>query len=197
MKGTRLILALAAALFAGCQASSMGRLPAGLVDLYDNAAPGGWMEIEADRSGRIIEMEAEIPVSALPPAVRAAADRELPGGQIVGAEREIVGGRHGYEVKKRKDGREYELVFTRGGELLEKEVGLSRDEAPRAVMDAASAAMPGASFKSVELVERGAEKLYHVKFTRDGVSYKVALTPEGVVTRRVREQKAEIEIPLE
>lgn len=196
MKGTGLLFLWGLAAVAGACRSSAGRLPAGIVDLYDDAAPGGWMEIEAERDGRVLEMEAEIPVGALPAAVRAAAERELPGGRITGAEREIVGGRRGYEVKKHKDGREYELVFSAAGELLEKEVTLSRDEAPAAVLQAAAAAMPGATFRSVERVERGKEVLYHVKYTRDGASYKLVLAPDGRVTRKVREQKAEIEIPL-
>ena len=171
-------------------------MPADLVDLYDNAAPGGWMEIEAERDGTIIELEAEIPIEALPASVKAAAERELPGGTIIGAEREIVGGRQGYEVKKRKGGREYELVFTPEGELLEKEIGLKQAEAPAPVIKAATAAIPGGRFKSVERIERGDEILYHVKLVRSGASYKVELTADGTVKRKVREQKAEIEIPL-
>ena len=38
--------------------------------------------------------------------------------------------------------------------------------------------------------------MYHVKSTLKGGSYKVIVSPEAKVLRRVREQRAEIEIPL-
>jgi uncharacterized membrane protein YkoI len=154
------------------------------------------MEIEATRDGRVIEIEADILVEDLPPAVLAAADAELPGGRVVGAEIEIVGGRMGYEVKKTKRGREYEFVFTAEGVLLEKEIGLRPSEAPAAVLQSAASAFPDAKLKSVERIERGAVTVYHVKMLREGASYKLELDGNGAILRKVREAKAEIEIPL-
>jgi len=64
------------------------------------------------------------------------------------------------------------------------------------ITPAAMKTIPGGVFKSVERIERGDGVTYHVKLLRGGASYKVSLSPEGEVLRRVREAKAEIEIPL-
>ena len=181
---------------AACSTPGDAALPSQLVRLYDEAAPAGLLEIEADRNGTILELEAEIPTSALPEAVVAAAREQLPGAEIVGAEHEFVGDLEGYEVKMRSDGVDYELVLDLDGVLLEKEVAMEPADAPSAVMEGARAAVSGGELKSVERVERTGETEYHVKFQRDGASYKVVLRPDGSVLRRVREARAELEIPL-
>ena len=186
------LLILAA--LAACATS--GRLPKTVVELYDVGKPDGWMEIEAERDGTIIEVEVDIAVADLPGNVRAAARKELPGGAITGAEIEIVGGKRSYEVKMRQAGRNYEFVFTPGGVLIESEKELLRNEAPEGVVDAAMRAVPGGSFKSVEVIEKAGEKSYHVKLIRGGASYKIVVSPAAGVIRKVREAKCEIEIPL-
>ena len=190
-----IILAMAVGMIA-CQSSGLGKLPPELVELYDTAAEDGSMEIEASRDGTIIEIEADIPVGDLPESIREAAMKQLPGARVTGAEIEIVSGRRGYEVKMAKSGVEYEFVFSMEGELLETEKSLKRSEAPAAVLTAATAAIKGGTFKSVEVIERGGETLYHVKLMRGGSSYKVELTEDGTIRRTVREARAEIEIPL-
>ena len=193
---TLIILTMAAAMLA-CQSPGLGRLPAELVELYDAAAEDGMMEIEANRDGAIIEIEADIPVADLPEEIRAAAKKQLPGGRITGAEIEIVAGRRGYEVKMAKNGVAYEFVFGPDGKLLETERSLKRSEAPAAVLAAAQGAIEGGTFKSVEIIEVGGETLYHVKLMRGGSSYKVELAKDGTIRRAVREARAEIEIPLQ
>jgi uncharacterized membrane protein YkoI len=172
------------------------RLPKDAVDLYDMGKPDGWMEIEANRDGTIIEIEADIDVSQLPAVVLDAAKAALPGGTVTGAEKEIAGKRHAYEVKMTKGGVGYEFVFTPDGKLLESEKEIARADAPDGVVDAGLAAVPGSKFKSVEILERDGASTYHVKSTLNGAQYKMVVTPTGEVTRAVREAKAEIEIPL-
>jgi len=198
MTNSRWIFGLFALLaLVGCQ-SSVGKLPGVMVEMYDEGKPDGWIEIEADRKGHILSIEADIPVAALPADIRAAAEAELPGATITGAERERMGKTDGYEVKLSKGGREYELVYNADGKLLEKEVSLRRGEEPSGVVQAAMDAVPGSRFRSVERIERGEGKgdVYHVKLIRDNASYKVEVDPEGNVLRAVREARAEIEIPL-
>lgn len=166
------------------------------VELYDMGKADGWMEIEADRDGNIIEMETDIERADLPARVADAARAELPGGTIVGAEYEIVGNVRAYEVKMRHKNRAYEFVFSPEGELVESEKELARPEAPAGVVEAAMAEIEGAQFKSVEIITRNGESSYHVKLTRNGARYKFVVTPDGKVVRGVREAKAEIEIPL-
>jgi uncharacterized membrane protein YkoI len=191
-------VALASFLALGACASggSLGEVPEDLVDLYDVVRPGGMMELEIDRDGSIREMEADVPVEALPAAVVAAAQARHPGARITGAERELTGDGPGWEVKLELEGRKLELVYDEEGELLETERELRRSEAPNAVLASAMQAIDGGTFISVEMVEQGGTQLYHVKLEKGGVSYKVILTPQGEITRKVREQRAELEIPL-
>ncbi|KAA3604972.1 MAG: hypothetical protein DWQ01_20420 [Planctomycetota bacterium] len=188
---------LAGLIFTGCQS----RVPGTLVELYDRAAPDGVIEIELQRDGSIIEMEAEVPVSQLPETVLAAAQAEMPEAQVTGAELEYQGRDRVWEVKLRYLDRDHELVIDDAGNLLEFERELGWDEAPPEVLEGANLAIQGGNPVSVEILgilqESGEyENLYHVKLDRDGARYKVELSPNGEVLRKVREARAEIEIPL-
>ena len=186
---------LAAVLTACASSSGLGTMPVGVVELYDLAAPDGLMEVELERDGTVLEMEADVSPADLPPVVRDAALARLPGARITGAEREIhVTGRF-WEVKLTHEGREWEVICDDGGQVVETERELRRDEAPAEVLAAAERALSG-SFKSVEIVEGRAGTAYHVKKTAGGASYKIVLAPDGTVLRKVREHRAEIEIPL-
>jgi hypothetical protein len=154
------------------------------------------MEIEAERDGKILEVEVTIDVADVPAAVRSAAEALMPEGEVTGAELEYVGGQKAYEVKMLLDGLGYELVFDPGGTLVEREDELHRDDAPEGIVDRALSAIPGGTFRSVEKITRGEEVAYHVKVAAGGATYKIVLSPEGEVVRKVREAQAEIEIPL-
>lgn len=190
------LLALAFAL-SGCRAGGIGRVPGSLIELYDMAEPTGSIEIEIERSGRVRELEADIPIAALPAPVRDAALERAPGALIVGAERELASYGRGFEVKLWHEGRHMELVFDEKGRLLESEVELHQFEWPPTVLAAAEGALPGGFVKSVEWIERRSEPgVHHVKKEIAGASYKLVVGSDGQVLRRVREQRAEIEIPL-
>jgi uncharacterized membrane protein YkoI len=176
--------------------ASGGKLPGSVVEMYDVGKPGGMIEIEAERDGTIVEIEAEIDPAELPANIMEAAKKQLPGAQVTGAEYERVGKTLTYEVQMAKDGRDYEFVFDARGNLTESEKELRRNEAPKGVVEAGVGAIPGASFKSVEVITKDGVDVYHVKSTKAGASYKVIVSPDGEVMRRVREHKAEIEIPL-
>ena len=190
-------IALLALAFAGCRSGGVGSVSGSLVELYDAASPTGAIEIEADRNGRLRELEAETPIESLPAAVRAAALERARGGVIVGAERELASYGWGWEVKVWHDGRHMELVYDEDGDLLESEIALHGFEWPPYVLIAAESSLPGGFVKSVEIVQRrNAPAAHHVKKEIGGASYKLVVESDGRVSRRVREQRAEIEIPL-
>lgn len=189
-------LAASSLLTCGLGCAPLGRVPPRLVDLYDQALPTGTIEIELERDGAVREMEADIVPSAVPQSLRDRALELAGGGAVTGAEREFTRRGPAYEVKVVASGRAYEFVFDAQGQLLESEKEIRPAEAPAAVMEAADRALAGGSLKSVELVERGATQEYHVKKMKDGASYKIVVAPDGRLLRRVREQRAEIEIPL-
>jgi hypothetical protein len=176
--------------------SDLGRVPIQIVELYDLAAPDGVMELEIDREGNLREIEADVPVQELPAIVADAALRHLPAGRVVGAERELTSKGAAWEVKFDVEGRGWEVVVDEQGRIIETEQSLSLREAPAVVLASAERAIPDALLLSVELIRRGDESEYHVKRERLGVSYKIVVAPDGRVLRRVREARAEIEIPL-
>jgi len=176
---------------------TLGEVPPELVGLYDVARPDGVIELELERDGTVREMEAEVAIEAVPAAILDAVRASHPSGRIVGAERELTAEGKGWEVKLQAGGRDLELVFDEGGKLIESERSLSRSEAPAAVLQAAERAVPGGAFRSVEAVEQGGKSVYHVKLAKGGASYKVVLAADGKVERKVREHRAEIEVPIE
>jgi hypothetical protein len=167
-----------------------------LVELYDMAAPDGMIELELERDGSIREIEADIPIEALPENIKQAALDRAPGAQITGAEREFQGSTRTWEVKLVHEGRAWEFVIDEEGAIRETEKELRPEEAPAAVLQGADLAMPQGIRKSVEEIRRGDVVEYHVKKDQGGASYKIVLDAEGKVTRHVREHRAEIEIPL-
>jgi hypothetical protein len=196
---TLLIAATAVAVACGVQsgtATDGEKLPAIVIQMFDAAAPNGKLEIEANRDGTIIEIEAGIAIEDVPQKVRDQAEKDLPGGKITGAEIEDVSGRRAYEIQKIVDGLAYEVVYDETGKLLEKEAEIRKEDAPKPVIDAAMGVISGSAFKSVETITKGEETLYHVKTTKDGASYKIVLKADGTILRKVREAPAEIELPL-
>ena len=194
-------LALLALLAGGCASNGseedLGQVPMVLVELYDRGAPAGMLELEIDRDGRVHALEVDIAPSELPMGVRSSVLARMPGAQITGAEREVLPSGRAWEVKLEHQGRAWEFVVDDAGGVIETEKTLERSEVPGVVVDAAELSMPGGEFASFEIIESAMRSEYHVKKTLDGASYKLVIAPNGTLVRRVREARAEIEIPLE
>jgi len=62
-------------------------------------------------AGRVLEIEEVLPVDSVPGAVRAAAERQVVGGRLVGAERVTRGDIILFEVQMRLNGRSRFLTF--------------------------------------------------------------------------------------
>lgn len=187
-----------ALLFAACHSDqqALGRVPMSLIEMYDRVAPDGAIEIELERDGRVRELEAEIGLDELPSEIAAVALAEFPGGRMTGAERELRLDGAAWEVQLTVDGRACEVVIDESGQVRETERELAQSEAPEAVRSAALAAIPGGVPVSVERIDRPDAVEFHVKLEREGARYKVVLDESGGVLRRVREARAEIEVPL-
>jgi hypothetical protein len=188
--------ALVALGLAACSSTDEWKAPAVLVELYDIADPAGLIELELDRDGTLREIEADVPLTALPRPVLDAAAKAFPGARFTGAEREVQGDVRGWEVKFELDGLAGEVVTDDDGNVRETERELLESNVPPGVLAASATAIPGSVLVSTEVIEHAGQRSYHVKRLRDGASYKIVLTPEGEVIRKVREARAEIEIPL-
>ena len=187
------LLALA---LTACSSTDEWKAPAVLVELYDMGDPAGLIEMELDRDGTLREIEVDVPLTALPRPVLDAAAKAFPGARFTGAEREVQAGVRGWEVKFELDGLGGEVVTDDAGNVRETERELREADVPAAVLAASATAIPGSVLVSTEVIESEGERSFHVKRKRDGASYKVVLTPAGEVVRKVREARAEIEIPL-
>lgn len=192
----RLSLAALGIALSACATSPDPRAPGELVELFDQLAPDGALEIEFERDGRFGDLEAEVPVDTVPDFVRAAVDAAHPGARIVAAEREFQDGAWTWEVGFEDGDGGVQVVVDGTGAILETERELSPSEAPEAVLRAAERAIPSSNLVSLDVVTSESAEEYHVKRERGGARYKVVLTPEGAVLRRVREARAEIEIPV-
>lgn len=193
---SRSSFALVALGLAACSNTDGWKAPAVLVELYDMGDPAGLIEMELDRDGTLREIETDVPLTALPRPVLEAAAKAFPGARVTGAEREVQGDVRGWEVKFELDGLGGEVVTDDAGNVRETERELREADVPSAVLTASALAIPDSMLVSTELIQQGSERSYHVKRQRSGASYKIVLTPEGEVVRKVREARAEIEIPL-
>jgi uncharacterized membrane protein YkoI len=153
------------------------------------------VEMGAGRDGRLKEIEFHVPYATLPEAVRTALETLVPGGEVLDAEVEIVGARRLYEVTKRIDGREVEVLVDAAGRPVEWESEIDPAAAPPAVLASARAAVPG-NVTAVEEIRDPARTLlaYHIKIDDAGKRYKLALSPSGAVREVRREMRAEIEV---
>lgn len=197
------VSAVGAFLAAGAQdrgTQDLGTMPQRLVQLYDEAIPSGILEIELDRQGEMIAIEAEIALDQISASLREAALRELPGAQLIGAEHELVQvgqeTKELWEVQLIDDGRYWELIFDKDGNVFESEREITWDESPVPVRTTVETTLLGGELVSVEIITRGEEREYHVKKMRDGGRYKMVIDPEGHLQRLVREAVAEVEIPV-
>lgn len=62
-------------------------------------------------AGEVLEIEERIPPDSVPRAVRAAAETQVPGGKLVGAERVTRGAVVQFEIEMRRNGRSRFLTF--------------------------------------------------------------------------------------
>jgi hypothetical protein len=173
------------------------RLPAVILEFANATVPGGSFELEVDADGTVYGIEAEIPLDQVPQACRDHAEKLVPGGTSVGAEREWAAGEVYHEVLREKDGVRHEILMKDDGTVVGTEESLPQG-APAAVLKAVEAAFPGSRLVVAEKVTgveaRGADE-FHVKVEIDGEVQRVSVSPEGKVLRVLRKMKAEVRVP--
>jgi hypothetical protein len=157
----------------------------------------GRIEVSLDRAGGLKEVEFHISPDSLPASVRAAADRLMPDGVAVAAEKEYVRGAVCYEITKAIAGKDWEVLFDADGNVVEWEIQIARSEAPAAVLEAARKAT-GGEIHTVEKILGPKKDLleYHVKKEHEGIKYKIVISIDGEVRVIYRETPAEVEVPI-
>lgn len=94
----------------------------GMVYELEGTLDGKRYEIEVTSDGTVLEVELEedeeIPVTELPQLVRQAAEKALPGAELIEAEIVRPASGMAYEIEARQDGKEYEILVGADGRLL-------------------------------------------------------------------------------
>jgi hypothetical protein len=119
--------------------------------------------------------EEEISVKKLPKAVLKAVKEKFPKAEIIGAAKEVEGGKTTYEVLLKAKGRGIDVAMKADGTILEIEKEVSVDELPKAVKKALSAKYPNAKIAKVEVLTKG---------EGGPVNYEVSLTTEVVLSAK-------------
>ncbi|HYE34622.1 PepSY domain-containing protein [Methylocaldum sp.] len=100
--------------------------------------------------------EQNVPLEQVPPAVRAAADKAVPGVKWEKAETETEKGQAIYEMKGRDSlNREVEVEVTPEGTLVEAETEIPLEEVPIVVREALKARFPNFKPEEIESVAKG------------------------------------------
>lgn len=182
-------------LCAGCSATGISE---DIVAIARSTMPAGEFHIEYDADGNVLAAAGSVALASVPAACRAAADAFRPGGRQTGAERAYVDGAQCWMVAKEIDGRAVELLVHDDGTVFGGEEVLAQSAWPSAVVEAAKAAVPGATLERVERVwgteARGAEA-YHLKLRDRGESVRVGVSSDAKVQRVVRRLAGQVRVP--
>jgi len=161
----------------------------------DDALAATKLEIQLDKSGRMVEVEYHMKPEHVPANIREAMAKLHPGGRFTDAEKEWNGGKLYWELSATVRGMEVEAMFTPDGMLYRQEVQVPAAKVPAAVRDAASRAVAGGRIRKWEEI-RSADALleYHTKIDEGGNHWKVAIKLDGTVRGVWRETPAEVEV---
>jgi hypothetical protein len=167
--------------------------------IVEKMKPDGLVEMGFHKDGSMDQVEFHVPFDELPAEVRAALEKLVPGGEVLDAEIEYMKGAAlpRYEVTKRIDGMESEVLVDPKGNVIEWELQVPADKVPEAVRKAADGAAGGTATQYEEIRDPAKQLLaYHVKKEQDGVKWKIAVSPQGAVQYVRREMKAEVEVTV-
>jgi uncharacterized membrane protein YkoI len=84
-------------------------------------AKGRVHDVTVDDDGKLVSDEEVVPLSEAPAAVRAAIEKEHPGGKVQKFERIKEGGKVSYEALISSKGKREEIKFDSNGKVLERE----------------------------------------------------------------------------
>jgi uncharacterized membrane protein YkoI len=173
------------------------RFPGDIAEVIAKMAPDGKIEMGLAKDGTFDAIEFHVPFEQLPQAARDALEKHLPGGEVLDAEIEYTAAGVSYEVTKKIDGRESEVLVDADGKVVNWEIEVDAAKVPEAVRKAAEAT-EGGRVTMYEEISDGAKKViaYHVKKDDGGKKWKIAIAPDGKVQEARREMNAEIEVTV-
>ncbi|MEO0652575.1 MAG: hypothetical protein AAFZ65_18025, partial [Planctomycetota bacterium] len=142
----------------------------------DDGLAADSLEVQIDHEGHTREIEYIVTPDEVPEAIHDAMDALFPGGTATGAEKEYDGGELYWELTKNVDGYAVEAMFAEDGALHSAEAEVSMTSIPQAVRERVQTSGWG-QVRAWEQIRDSANELveYHVKTTRNGRNYKLAL----------------------
>ena len=139
----------------------------------------------AASAGTLYADEEKVPLNQVPKAVLKTVKARFSGAELLGAEKEVEGGKTVYEIGLKHRGQKIEATLTPEGKLIEIEKQIAAKEMPQAVQNALRAKYPNAAYKMIEEVIKvngGEERLEYYEVllvTSNNKKLEVSVTPEG------------------
>ena len=131
----------------------------------------------------------EINKDQVPKAVLEAFEKAYPNAKKVEFEKEMFEGKEAYEVEYKENGKEYEILYSAEGEVLQKEETIDVKDLPEAVVQAISKTHPKATIKEAEKVMKpdGTVSGYEVEIKAEGKKLELELDPNGNILKTERD----------
>lgn len=125
--------------------------------------------------------EKEISKHQVPKAVLEAFEKAYPNAKKVEFEKEKFEGKEAYEVEYKENGKEYEILYSPEGVILQKEETIDVKELPESIVQAISKAHPKATIKEAEKIMKpdGTVTGYEVELKSEGKELKLELDTNG------------------
>ena len=139
--------------------------------------------------GQANASEKELKKDQVPKAVIAAFEKAFPNDKELEFEEELFEGKTAYEVEYKKDGKEYEFLYSPEGELLQKEEEIDVKTLPDPVIQAILKAHPKAKIKEAEKLIKpdGTVTGYEVEIKVAGKELELELDVNGKIMKTENE----------
>jgi uncharacterized membrane protein YkoI len=133
--------------------------------------------------------EKELKKDQVPKEVIAAFDKAYPNAKKLEFEEETFAGKAAYEVEYKKNGVEYEFLYSADGTLLQKEEEIDGKSLPEPVVQAIKKAHPKAKIKEAEKLMKpdGTVTGYEVEIKADGKKIELELDVSGNILKTENE----------
>ena len=133
--------------------------------------------------------EKELNKSQVPKAVITAFEKSYPNAKGLEFEEEIFEGKAAYEVEYKKNGKEYEFLYSADGALLQKEEEIDGKSLPEPVAQAIKKAYPKGEIKEVEQLMKPDSTVtgYEVEVKAAGKEIELELDVSGNILKTENE----------
>ena len=133
--------------------------------------------------GQVNSGENELSKNQVPKAIIAAFEKAFPKAKDVKFEQEMFQGKAAYEVEYKENGKEYELLYSAEGALLQKEEEIEVGKLPKPVVEAIMNAYPKAKIEEAERLMKpdGTLTGYEVEIKEEGKKIELELDDSGKI----------------